>query len=760
MAEKMVSVIKSVTLKTPTFHEVSFAPTYVNFFYGANGAGKSTLATELGQGNGIEWAEDAVPENYEILLYNQDFIDLHFKTLDRLKGVFTLSKDGKDYAAEIETLEQSRKALQKRQIEIGKEKDKVNADLKTAETNFQNACWRNTKELRDNHKPALKGFTKNPQYSQKINTTTPRDCNLDDLEKLYITAFTEGARGYDILTELDGDDHIATIPFCNLLGEEITSSGNTVFASFVKKVQSLDWLAEGHKRFHATAEGLCPYCHQALPDSFEEDFASCFDSAYQDAIEKIQVFRHNYEQHMEIICQILRKPLESELPGDISLDSYTAQYNLLEGKIHNNLAAIDKKLATPAAIVQMEDLGPLLLTLNYELVQFNKRISDNNDIVNKIEDSQEDCKTKLWGLIAYKLEGELETYHQAQTDASEAIRKLNEEDKDITAQLKTKAQEISRLGASSTTTQAAIDGMNALLRDSGFQGFEIVKSSVTKDAYKVVRQDEGHTVAVRLSEGEKHFLSFLYFYNLVKGCDSNGVRKEKIVIIDDPVSSMDQNALFSINALVREMIAICQNNTDYRHQVVSGDYIKQIFILTHNAYFHRSVTANQVQHYPAVNFYLIRKAANVSSIHLCVRNSDTEAGEQENFNPIKNSYAALWSEYRDLTGEIPLMNVIHRILDWYFIELSGFDGLDIRQRILFDERDRFITRNEDGSEDMTLFSLANSMLQFMGAGLADDINYVSDGYTAEQRKKVFQMIFDRMGQSQHYDLMMSKSRDW
>lgn len=760
MNVKMVSAIKSVTLRTPTFHEVSFAPAYINFFYGANGAGKSSLAAELGQGHGIEWRDGVVPENYEILLYNQDFIDLHFKTLDRLKGVFTLSKDGRDYAKEIETLEHERQALKKRQLEIGKEKNKVNEALKTAETNFQNACWRNTKELRDNHKPALKGFTKNPQYSQKINTTTPRDCNVEELEKLYGTAFTEGARSYDILSELDGNDHIASIPSCSLLGEEITSSGSTVFASFVKKVQSLDWIAEGHKRFHATADGLCPYCHQALPDSFEEDFASCFDSAYQEAIKKIQAFRHRYDQHMGIIRLILRKPMESDLPGGISLDSYTANYNLLEGKIHSNLAAIDKKLANPAVKAELDDLTPLLLTLNHNIVKFNTRIFANNEIVNKIEDSQEDCKVKLWGLIAYRLEGELETYHKAQADAAEALLKLNEEDKGIITHLNDKAQEISKLGTSSTTTQAAIDGMNALLRDSGFQGFEIVKSSETKDAYKVVRQDEGHTVAVRLSEGEKHFLSFLYFYNLVKGCDSNGVRKEKIVIIDDPVSSMDQNALFSINALVREMIAICQNNTDYRHQVVSGDYIKQIFILTHNVYFHRSVTANQVQHYPAVNFYLIRKAANVSSIHLCVRNSDTEAGEQENFNPIKNSYAALWSEYRDLTGEIPLMNVIHRILDWYFIELSGFDGLDIRQRILIDERDRFITRNEDGSEDMTLFSLANSMLQFMGAGLADDINYVSDGYTAEQRKKVFQMIFDRMGQSQHYDLMMSKSRDW
>ena len=104
---------------------------------------------------------------------------------------------------------------------------------------------------------------------------------------------------------------------------------------------------------------------------------------------------------------------------------------------------------------------------------------------------------------------------------------------------------------------------------------------MTKDAYKVVRGDK--KVAVRLSDGERHFLSFLYFYNRVKGCDENGVLKDKIVVIDDPVSSLDGNALFIISSLVREMIEVCYNNTDYRGQTVKGDYIKQLFILTHNS---------------------------------------------------------------------------------------------------------------------------------------------------------------------------------
>lgn len=53
---------------------------------------------------------------------------------------------------------------------------------------------------------------------------------------------------------------------------------------------------------------------------------------------------------------------------------------------------------------------------------------------------------------------------------------------------------------------------------------------------------------------------------------------------------MDSGTLFIVSAIVREMIEVCYNNTDYRSQTVPGDYMKQIFVLTHNVYFYREVT--------------------------------------------------------------------------------------------------------------------------------------------------------------------------
>ena len=65
---------------------------------------------------------------------------------------------------------------------------------------------------------------------------------------------------------------------------------------------------------------------------------------------------------------------------------------------------------------------------------------------------------------------------------------------------------------------------------------------------------------------------------------------------------MDSGALFIVSALVREMIEVCYNNTDYRSHKVDGDYIKQIFILTHNVYFHKEITHHQAKRYHSVSF--------------------------------------------------------------------------------------------------------------------------------------------------------------
>lgn len=131
--------------------------------------------------------------------------------------------------------------------------------------------------------------------------------------------------------------------------------------------------------------------------------------------------------------------------------------------------------------------------------------------------------------------------------------------------------------------------------------------------------------------------------------------------------------------------------------------------------------------------------------------------EEINYNPIQNSYAALWEEFKSATAPILLMSVIRRILEYYFLQLCGYEGTTLRNRILTEHKDKFIIVGENGKEDYTRYQMAHAMLSYISAnmvGINDGLNFVDDCVDIEQTKETFRLIFEWMGQLQHYDMMM------
>lgn len=297
-----------------------------------------------------------------------------------------------------------------------------------------------------------------------------------------------------------------------------------------------------------------------------------------------------------------------------------------------------------------------------------------------------------------------------------------------------------------------------MLRDSGMHGFQLESHESEAHVYKVVRSDG--TIADNLSEGEKNFIAFLYFYYLVQGSESaDEDPREKIVVIDDPVSSMDSNSLFIVSTLVKDMIEVCRNNADNENATTSDNYIKQIFILTHNAFFHQEITYNYVSRYEYVSFFLIRKPYGKSSVRFFDDINPQEPSERININPVKNSYAALWEEYNEIKSSVPLMNVIRKILEYYFLQLCGYDGLTLRKVILTENKHLFV--DESGNFDEEKYQLASSMLSYISAGsvgINDGMYHVDDCMDVRECRKILAMIFKFMKQEQHYIKMCEPYR--
>ncbi|RQM57298.1 hypothetical protein EHZ18_15215 [Burkholderia vietnamiensis] len=120
-----------------------------------------------------------------------------------------------------------------------------------------------------------------------------------------------------------------------------------------------------------------------------------------------------------------------------------------------------------------------------------------------------------------------------------------------------------------------------------YLGHDEIQVSVEETGYRIVRHGNA---AMHLSEGERTAIAFLYF---LKSLDdrsfdlSNG-----IVVVDDPISSLDSNAIYNAFGFMKRKLV----------------GVGQLFVLTHNFTFLRLVK-NWLQHVPkkdSPRFYMLR----------------------------------------------------------------------------------------------------------------------------------------------------------
>lgn len=776
MADKMTSAIEKISLDGATFENTGtiVVPSYINFFFGRNGAGKSTLAeTIASHDEAITWRKGVTRADYDVLVYNQEFIDRNFSSYGNLPGVITIHEQNIEVQEQIELKKKEKAGAEAVGKQFRKEQDDKIAARDAAVAQFQKLCWSQTVKIREDFKEALKGKLKSQQFMDGVlSAPTVADHDYDELKKLYDIAFSLDSRPYHVFGKIDSASTYGTLPGRELLDKAIVSSSGSQFSQFIKALNATDWVRQGHDHYAAHTSGKCPYCQQTLPAGFEEEIAACFDAQYQQDIADLREFEAVYKRETAAILEKLTGNMQDVLPT-VDLGEYKDKLALLDSKIKMNIQRIESKIKEPTSIVALEDTDSILLDLGQIIDEINRQIMTNNSIVNDKRKKQEQCKREVWEMIAFLLKDATADYKAAMATFDKEIKGLETTINGARADYRRIMGEIQELNKKGVNTEEAIESINNLLRDSGFQGFELKPKVGVKDTYEVIRPNG--KPATRLSEGERNFIAFLYFYQLVRGNGKVGSTttygslegtpegadtRDKIVVIDDPVSSMDSNALFIVSSIVRGMIGVCYNNTEYRKPDVKGDYIKQIFILTHNAYFHNEITYKEVPHYRSTSFFVIRKSDNRSAIIPCVKAGKT-IGEKENYNPVQNSYAALWDELKKLYEEehssIAIKNVSRRILDQYFLQLCGFDGADIRRTVLETNKHRFVTE-EGGKPNYEKYHLASALLHYVGSpsGIGDEMFIDDECLSSECHKAVFKLIFEAMEQDQHYKMMMGE----
>ena len=762
MSTKKKSVITKVTLNTPTYkNETIDNLSFVNFFYGNNGTGKTTLANELIKPANLEIKAGLDLSNYNIFSYNSDFIKNNFSLKDKVKAIYTL---GQINVANQQRISDIKKEIKdnKKSIE-GEEKaaETAKQNKEVTITSSQNLFWSNSKTQREFFSQYMQGFLKNKAafLTRVIETydnkeTIPLIDDYDKLCKTIETAFNADETDYPpfIFPEVkipNKDDLLAT---------SLTSSDSTEFARFVKILNNTSWLKEGHDKYH-NSDGKCPYCQQPLPDNFEEDYKSCFDEDYQKSIDDLTLFHKDYQYQFDALISGLRDNLKGAMPT-LKLDDYRVAIDNLEKTYKYNLKLIEDKLNKPDTKITLNDTSNQLNILKGMVFVNNQIIKEHKEILKNKRSVKLQCEKDTFRFLAHHLENEILSFKDSIKSIDDSIKEHSDKILELKNSNISLNNEAASLGANAVSAEPVVKAINKTIENSGFQGFHLEWDENDKGSYQVVYNSKDSTgkyiPATKLSEGETNFIAFLYFYFMAVNTDESGSDKNSIVVIDDPVSSMDSQTLFIVSSLVKNLIDRCINSSTIdENSPITDNNVEQIFILTHNVYFHANITPEYENNYSAVNFYQITKVGNHSKVKL--RTKIGADGNEMNVNPIKNSYAALWRELEEVETSISACNIIHRILGYYFLNLCGYTNKKLEEELLVNNADKFL-KDENGNETQDRYNLVRSFLEYLGHSqdvVGNEVYYV-DAVDVQTCRDTLKLVFDAMKQSQHYDMMINQ----
>lgn len=705
-----------------------------NFLYGSNGSGKTTITRVIADEGGfptcsVTWKGGT---KLQAMVYNRDFVAKNFSPSTELKGIFTLGEKNVDTlnkiaAAKVEldaltmTIEGLNIALQGQDGAGGKK-----GELAVLKEEFKNKCWAQKQKHDAKLSGAFEGFRgSSEKFKEKVlqerasNSATLE--SLVDIEKKAETVFGPTPTVEQSVPTID-TEKVVVHEANAILKKRVIGKDDVDIAAMIKKLGNSDWVREG-RTFYEANETVCPFCQQSTTDEFAQSLNEYFDESFVTDSKAIDDLVSNYTtdsarlQHQ--IASVIATPSRF-----LDVEKLKAEKDLLDSKFTTNIQRLAIKKKEPSQIVELESVVNVVTTIMALISAANASITDHNKMVANLTQERSNLTAQVWKyLLEEELKTDLADYDTKLDGLTKAIAGMTAKLAAATTNKRTKVAEIRSLEKDTTSIQPTIDGINALLSSFGFQCFSLAKAD-NGTCYKLVRQD-GADAKETLSEGERSFVTFLYFYHLLKGGDSEaGMTTDRVVVFDDPVSSLDSDILFIVGSLIKGLFDEVRAGTGH---------IKQIFVLTHNVYFHKEVTFNPRYRYFGQNdatFWIVRKAGMNSRI------------QKHNSNPIKTSYELLWMEVRkDDRTNLSIQNTLRRILENYFKILGGWDSDKISA--LFEGQEKLVCNS--------LFSWIND-----GSHSAlDDLYASTDPSLVDNYLKVFRAIFERTKHLEHYKMMMA-----
>lgn len=705
----------------------------LNYIFGCNGSGKTTITRVIANesdfpGCEVKWKGGS---RLEPMVYNRDFVGNNFNQSSELKGIFTLGEQDVETLGKIDAAKIALGAITKKIENINLQlsgNDGLGgkySELATLEEAFKNKCWSAYTKNKSKLEQAFDGVRNSKDnfrdrvLKERNNSAVVK--TLVELEEKAKTVFGPTPIAEQIIAPIDATEVISH-EANPILKKRVIGKSDVDIAAMINKLGNSDWVREG-RTFFAENEMVCPFCQQTTEEAFTASLNEYFDEAFEADSSAIDELITNYTSDSERLQQQVTSVITNPSKF-LDVEKLKAEKELLDSRITINVQKLTTKKKEPSQILDLESISNIATSISNLIGTANILASGHNKTVANLAQEKRNLTAQVWKyLLDVELKADLADFDAKKNVLSKAIEGLK---LSLTAEAtnkKNKDSEIQELEKDATSIQPTIDEINKLLASFGFRGFLLAKGENGK-SYKLVRKDRSDAQH-SLSEGEKTFVTFLYFYHLLKGGHSeSGTTNNRVVVFDDPVSSLDSDILFVVSSLIKGLF----------DEVRSGKgQIKQVFIFTHNVYFHKEITfkpgRDKKHTLPEETFWIIRKPDLLSKL------------EKHDKNPITTSYELLWQEVRRPDrSNLTIQNSLRKILENYFKILGGVNPDDICAK--FDGKDKFVCNS--------LFSWVNDGSHFA----SDDLFVTVESAMVETYLNVFKSIFVKTDQIAHYKMMM------
>lgn len=708
----------------------------VNFIYGANGCGKTTISNYLHNNSEDKFQNCTTnwknTQELKTLVYNKDFRERNFGK-GKIGGVFTL---GEATTEQIATINEKVEELKIIKADGVKKRETLNTQIQkkeTLENNFKETSWTKIyKKYETVFKEAFTGSLQKESFKNKLlqefsnNTKTLE--TFDELTEKAKTIFGKVPQSIAPINALTFD-RIIEIESDPIWKKIIVGKADVNIAKLIQKLNLNDWVNQG--RNYIQEDNTCPFCQQkTITDDFKKQLEDYFDETYLSDLNTIKTLKEEYNSVMNNFVNELNN-LETNQKvfpeTKLNTDRFSAYLKTLISQNNVNGEYLNNKTKEPSRSIELVSVKEQLALISELIANTNEEIIKHNNIVANFTTEKISLTQSIWKYIIEESRIDIVKFNADNNGLQNGNTVLQGQ---LTAKLKEFSDldiVIKNLSKNVTSIQPTINEINRLLKSYGFLSFKI-EPSLEEGFYQIQRED-GTIAEATLSEGEITFITFLYYLQLAKGGSLlENVNDERILVIDDPISSLDSNVLFVVSTLIKDIIKSIKSD--------KGN-IRQIILLTHNVYFHKEVSFidGRTKFCRETNFWILRKNDKFTNIQSFIME-----------NPIKSSYELLWQELKseNVKSSIIVQNVMRRIIENYFKLLGKYGDDDLIQK--------FTSKEEQ--------EICSSLISWINDGshsINDDLFVELQDRTIENYKKVFKDIFILTNHEGHFNMMMGIS---